>query len=72
MYESAKLIYPEVTDDDALSELLKSRVFTRSNANYQEKSSKFEDWFIELENPAVTEYMNTQKSMLLAVRVRYN
>ncbi len=47
--------------------MLKSHLFVRANINYQEKSSRFEDWFIELENPTVVDYLNSQKPMFLAV-----
>ena len=68
MYEIAKLRYTEISGEDAaVDELLKSHLFVRANVNYQEKSSKFEDWFIELEKPSVTDYLNSQKSMLLLV-----
>ena len=66
-YKDKELDVKKINEDVAVAELLKSQLFVRANANYQEKSSKFEDWFIELEKPDVVEFLNSQKAMLLAV-----
>ena len=66
LYEIARLKRPGVEDTIAINELLKETILTRQNVNYQEKA-KFEDWFIELENPSVVDFLNTQSSFFLTV-----
>ena len=61
---------PHFPDNVAVEDLLKATIFTRQNVNYQEKASKFEDWFIELEKPTVVDYLNSQKTFFLPVILR--
>jgi len=54
-----------------MNNLLKEKIFTRANINYQEKHSKYEDWFLEMEKPEVIEYIELQKSLFLAVKIYF-
>jgi hypothetical protein len=57
----SKKKYPFLDGDNALIEYLHATLFRFT------QNKKYEDWFIELENADVVEYLNSKRKFLLSV-----